>query len=299
MPRDEARPFQPFRSDAARRRYLAHYETVEGLWPLDSETRVVEAEDGSTFMRISGPIDAPPLVLLPGATVTSLTWRTMIGRLSERFRTYALDAIYDSGRSVPAKRFAEVSDVNGWLDRVFDALSLSRDINLMGLSYGAYATAQYVLHAPQRVCKAVWLSPAMTVAPISRGFLTHLLPSIVPARAPLAAFTRWVMPDVASDTTAFNSLVDELYLARRCYGAMSQPVADPVLSDDALASIEVPVLYIVGDSDGVCDDPAGAVARLNRVAPQIETILVPGAAHDMVYSHADVVSTSVLGFLER
>jgi pimeloyl-ACP methyl ester carboxylesterase len=298
MSKGEARPFRPFRSDAARRRYLDHYETVEALWPLDSETRVIETEDGSTFIRISGPIDASPLVLLPGATVTSLTWRSMIGRLSERFRTYALDAIYDSGRSVPSRPTAEIADVTGWLDRVFDALGLTDGVNLMGLSYGAYATAQYGLHAPQRVRKAVWLSPAMTVAPISRGFLMHLLPSIVPARAPLASFTRWVMPDVATDAVAFNSLVDELYLSRRCYGVMSQPVADPVLSDDTLAGITVPVLYIVGAMDGVCDDPAATVARLNTVAPQIETVLVPGAAHDMVSSQADVVSAAVLRFLE-
>jgi pimeloyl-ACP methyl ester carboxylesterase len=286
-----------FRSDEARRRYLAHYGTIEKDWPLESQTRTVYTDHGTTFLRISGPAEAPPLVLLPGANTSSLCWRNVITRLSCAHRTYALDAIYDAGRSVPSRRLKDVDDLTAWLDDVLDALGLSR-IDLMGLSYGGYAAAEYALHAPGRLRSVVLLSPAMTVAPISRGFLVHLLPAVVPTRAAFVGFTRWVMPYLAaSDQAAFRTLAEELYLARRCYGPLSLP-GGRMLTDAELAGIEVPVLYAVGDGDGVCEDAAKAVERVNAVAPRIRTVLIPDAAHDAVAVRPDAVADAVLSFLD-
>ncbi len=290
--------FRPFKSDEARARYLAHYDEIEKRWPIESESRAVETQAGSTFMRVSGPADAPPLVLLPGSTVNSRCWMAMIGALSQRFRTYALDAMYDAGRSVPSRPIPLMSDRLAWLDGLFDALGLDDGINLMGLSYGGCVTAQYTLHAPDRLAKSVWMSPAMTITPIGKGFLLHLVPAVVPARAGLASFTKWLMPEMReTNRREFESLVDELYLARKCYGPLAATAENLVLTDEQLRSIEVPVLYIIGDRDGVCDDPTAAVRKVNAVAPQIETALIPGGGHDMVMTRADEVSERILQFL--
>jgi pimeloyl-ACP methyl ester carboxylesterase len=198
---------------------------------------------------------------------------------------------------VPSRRLKDVDDLTAWLDDVLDALGLSR-IDLMGLSYGGYAAAEYALHAPGRLRSVVLLSPAMTVAPISRGFLVHLLPAVVPTRAAFVGFTRWVMPYLAaSDQAAFRTLAEELYLARRCYGPLSLP-GGRMLTDAELAGIEVPVLYAVGDGDGVCEDAAKAVERVNAVAPRIRTVLIPDAAHDAVAVRPEAVADAVLSFLD-
>jgi hypothetical protein len=102
MSEEPLHEFRPFTSQQARDRYLAHYDAMEKSWPIESENRTVTTEHGTTFMRVSGPADAPPLVLLPGGQSTSLVWKRVIEPLSARFRTYALDSIYDEGRSVPA-----------------------------------------------------------------------------------------------------------------------------------------------------------------------------------------------------
>jgi pimeloyl-ACP methyl ester carboxylesterase len=299
MARPTGGAFRPFKSDAARGRYLAHYEATEKRWPIHSECRTVETEWGSTFMRISGPPTSPPLVLLPGSTVNSLCWLAMIASLSSRFRTFALDAMYDAGRSVPSRPIPRMADRTAWLDGLFDELGLQDGVNLMGLSYGGCVAAQYCLHAPERLDKSVWMSPAMTVAPIGKGFLLHLMPAVVPTRAGLASFTKWLMPEMRKTKRAeFESLVDELYLARKCYGPLAMTNEDLVLTDEQLRGIDVPVLYIIGDEDGVCDDPSGAAGRLNEVAPQIETELIPGGGHDMVMTRADAVSRRILQFLE-
>jgi len=67
--------YHPFRSAPARDEYLAMYERLAATWPVPNETRLVDTGWGQTHVRISGPSDGPPLVLLPGAAVSSLMWR--------------------------------------------------------------------------------------------------------------------------------------------------------------------------------------------------------------------------------
>ena len=59
--------YHPFRSAEAKEEYLALYDRRIKRWPVASETRMIETSHGHTFVRISGPVDAPPLVLLHGA----------------------------------------------------------------------------------------------------------------------------------------------------------------------------------------------------------------------------------------
>ena len=109
---------------------------------------MVETSFGRTFMRISGPEGAPPLVLLHGIGGSSLQWIPNVGGLSEEFRTFAIDNIYDSGRGAYSSIFRTPDDFVDWLDELFDALELGEDINLVGLSYGGWLTSQYALRHP-------------------------------------------------------------------------------------------------------------------------------------------------------
>ena len=128
-----------------------------------------------TFVRMSGPADAPPLVLLPGAATTSLMWVPNIKALSGPFRTYAVDNIYDYGRSVYTRPVKGPDDFVNWLDGLFSALALGDAINVMGLSYGGWLTSQYVLRFPNRLAKVVLIAPARTVLPIRLSFLLRVI----------------------------------------------------------------------------------------------------------------------------
>ena len=68
----ELSEFLPFGSAKAKEQYLAMYDANAKAWSVDSETRNIETSFGQTFVRISGPVDGPSLVLLPGGGVTSL-----------------------------------------------------------------------------------------------------------------------------------------------------------------------------------------------------------------------------------
>ena len=139
-------PYHPFRSEGAKQRYLAFYDKIAEDWPVDSEARMIETSYGQTFVRISGPIDAPPLVLMHGANATSLSWMPNIKALSQSYRTYAVDNIYELGRSVFTQIFKVPGDYVDWMDELLLALDLDSDINMIGMSYGGWLTSQYAIN---------------------------------------------------------------------------------------------------------------------------------------------------------
>lgn len=93
----------PFRNKRAEERYLERYALRALAWPVPSEERLITTSFGETFVHVSGPSKGPPLLLLPGVGSPSLTFRRMIGPLSEQYTTYAIDNIHDNGRSVETK----------------------------------------------------------------------------------------------------------------------------------------------------------------------------------------------------
>ena len=93
MPENTLHDFHAFTSQEARDRFLAHLDVQEQDWPINYERQIVRSDYGETFVRISGPIDGSPIVLLPGGQSGSLVWRRLIEPLATRCSTFALDTI--------------------------------------------------------------------------------------------------------------------------------------------------------------------------------------------------------------
>jgi pimeloyl-ACP methyl ester carboxylesterase len=296
----------PFRSTEARDRYLARYDAQAAAYPVASEARLVHTDHGDTLVRISGPVERPPLVLLPGAWAHSLMWPPeMIQAFSKTYRTYYVDNIVDFGRSVSTRPVERTPDFMAWLDQLFDALALHDVINLMGMSRGAWLAAEYTLHAPQRLAKVVWLSPGFTVIgpdPKSGavGGPLSLAALMLPSPGTVGAMMRWLMPEVlAYDGSCFAQYVDDTALGLKCFDSrmVGRATGPRVLSDAELAGIEVPVLYMAG-ADEKLSSVSAAVSRLSSVAPRIRTTVVPGVGHGLITVQPETVSSSVLRFLQ-
>lgn len=292
--------YHPFRSEMAKKEYLEYYNTKSKEWPLDSEERMVSTSYGQTFVRISGPKDAPTIVLLPGGGTSSLMWKNNIVALSENYRTYALDDIYDWGRSIYTKKMGCTECITKWLDELFTALELEDSINIIGASYGAWKASQYLLAYPERIKKVVFLCPAYTVYYGNKEFEKRAFRGFIPLRYFMKKELYWSCEDMVQ-TEEGRVIADDhlegLRLAIRCFKTKI-PAAMTVLSDDEMKNIKVPVLYLAGENEKMYS-VKNAVKRLNSISPMIKTEVIPNTGHCLMFTYPELVNEKILDFLNN
>ena len=291
--------FHPFRSAKAKAEYQALYTERARTWPVAAETRLLETPSGQTFVRISGQRSNPPLVLLPGSRGTSLTWIPNIAALSAQYRTYALDSIYDFGLSVRSGKLKTRDDLITWLDEVLTELVPEGKVDLMGLSYGGWLVSQYALRFPNRIRKLVLLAPAVTVLPVSLALISRALLTLIPLPVFRRNFYYWLLHDAVQSGDAGRALVDDAVadwaVAERCFAPLPL-IPATVIDDQALQEFAVPGLFLIGENEKMYSAQK-ATERLNRIAPQIRTVIIRNAGHDLSFSQADIVTKTILSFL--
>jgi len=152
---------------------------------------------------------------------------------------------------------------------------------------------------PQRLRKLVLLAPAATVLPVSAAFIMRGTLTLIPGLDFRRKFYYWLLHDTAQSGAAGRAIIDEAVAdweaAERCFGPLLTLPAT-VLTDKVWQSFSVPCLFMVGENEKLY--PAQkAVARLNRVAPQITTEIIPQAGHDLWMAQAELVTRKMLEFL--
>lgn len=297
--------FRPFRSEEARAEYEAHCLERAREWPVHTETFHLETPSGRTFVRASGRATDPPLVLLPGARVSSLMWTESVAALSAHHRTYALDIIGDAGFSVSRRKVSKSREFVGWLDEVLTALVPETAPSLMGISLGGSIAALFAVRFPARLRSVVLLAPAATVLPFSVGFFVRfgLLSLPVPALGggPLRRTCRWLFEDaLRADGVCRARAEQAIQDAQRVVRVFSLPPPPwpPVLDDEAWRGLGVPCLFLVGENEKIYS-ATKAVSRLTRVAPQVRTEVIRGAGHDLTIVRSDLVTRKVTEFLSE
>lgn len=263
----------PFKSPAARARFLAAYERALARWPVAFEDRVVPTRFGATAVRVSGRADAPPLVLLHGARATSAMWLDLVAGLGEDRRVHAVDTLGDVGRSVPEVLPRSGADYVAWLGEVLRGLGLARPA-LFGVSFGGWISLRFASAAPERVERLALISPAASFFPMSLGFYARGLPGLLPlrpiVRASVAAFSALGR---GFHELPLGPLMTEAFLA----AGMLHVIPD-VLADAELARVTCPVLLMIGEREFMYA-PARALARAQRHVPRLEAAVFADAAH--------------------
>ena len=288
--------YHPFKSREAKEKYLKLYDKNAESWPIPSEVKMVDTSYGKIFVRISGPLDAPPLVFLHGMGNNSLMWQSNIEALSKDYRTYAVDDTYGNGRSIYTETINDGDGFVKWLDELFSALKLGNDINIVGMSYGGWQASQYMLKCGYRVNKVVLLAPAATVLPVSSAFTIRTILTLLHIRYFTKSLMHWLMEDlVKKDKKLMKKIINIRFLASKCFKTRRPPVPT-VLEDSELQSIKIPVLYVVGENEKIYS-ASKAVQRINKVAPQIKTEIIPNAGHDLIFVQSEPVNKKILEFL--
>jgi pimeloyl-ACP methyl ester carboxylesterase len=256
-----------------------HYRALLRLWPVTSEQRTVPTRLGETFVVASGPADAPPMVLLHGSGGTSAMWLGDVTSYVDGHRVYAVDIPGEPGMSAPARPPLGSGAYADWLGDVLDALGIAR-VRLVGISLGGWLAADFATRRPERVERLALLSPSgIGRQKFGVALLTLFL-------LPLGRYGRALSMRLVLGTTPHPVIAEFVVLIHKHFRARRETV--PVLSDEALATLRMPLLAVVGGRDALLDS-AGTRRRLTRHAPGATVVLIPEAGH-LLPSQADRVA---------
>lgn len=128
------------------------------------------AEAGSVTLKsgvalhydVTGPADAPPLVLLHGLGDTKRSWSLVLPELAKAHRVYTPDLRGHGSTSAPVCCYS-LADLSYDVVAFMDAMKLSR-ASVVGHSLGSFVAQRVAADHPQRVQKLVLIGSSDTAA---------------------------------------------------------------------------------------------------------------------------------------
>jgi pimeloyl-ACP methyl ester carboxylesterase len=281
-----------YASPEVKAQFIEIYDEKMEEWPVPYEDIFLDTEYGTVHVIVSGPEDAPPLLLLHASGVAGWSWKYNVTDLSERYRTYAVDLIGDAGKSEfrgldhimetgqdQARLYTEITDKLG-VEKAYVA----------GASEGGFIGSNYALHAPERVEKLVLLGP-MGYAGATQSIIRIMLAQFFPLKPVQESTFRWAFSD--SDVLEqdfgqwFRLLMSE---------STPKKVAPLPLPAEDRQRIQVPVLFVFGEKDNLVGDPQAAKALVQDM-PDVQVQIVD-AGHLMAAELPGQVNELILAFFE-
>ncbi|MEI9996327.1 MAG: alpha/beta fold hydrolase [Rhizomicrobium sp.] len=243
----------------------ARYRAILQHWPQPNRQVTVPTREGDTFVVSCGPEDAPPLVLLHGSASNAFMWMGDAALWSRHFRVHAVDIIGEPGLSAPSRPTLASGAYPGWLDDVLAGLAIETTA-LVGLSLGGWLALDYATRRPERVRALVVLCPGGVGR--HRNVLLWALPLLLLGpwgrRKVSAIIAGPKAPDAPQMPAAVRDFLDLIYKNFRVRRERL-----PVIGDDALRRLAMPVLAILGGKDAMIDS-AGTRRRLEQAVPHVQ-----------------------------
>lgn len=226
-----------------------------------------------------GARDAPVVVLVHGAAVSSRHMAPAAVLLAENFRVIVPD-LPGHGRSGSPSSVLDVQEnanaLMGWLDR----LGHGR-VAMLGNSYGCQIITALAASRPERLWGAVLQGP--TLDPAAGGGLRQI--------------GRWLRNTVREGTTQPSETVRQWKQAglRVFTLTLASMFRDRI--EERLGEMTVPTLVVSGDRDPIT--PPRWVREAAGRLPRGEYAVVAGATHTMTVADPDALAEVVTPFLLR
>ena len=240
-----------YKNPDIKNRLMAIYDQRLAQWPVPYNIRYITCGYGKVHVIISGPEDAPPLLLLHASAMASWSWLYNIKGLNKYYRTYAIDTIGDAGRSIledmenfpnDGKALAEL------YEEIMDRLAIQKAC-FIGASQGGFISTNMAIYAPERVEKLILCGP-MGYAGTNLSVLRILLTTMFPVKPLQKSSVCWAFGDdrevIAAVGEWFNLILE---------GVISRQARPKPFTQDQLLSIKVPVLLLLGSRDGLVGNP--------------------------------------------
>jgi pimeloyl-ACP methyl ester carboxylesterase len=261
-------------------------------WPVPYESTVVETSYGVVYVIISGPKDAPPALLFHAGALPSWSWRYNIEALSQHYRTYAIDAIGEAGKS--ALRHLDNHPKNGkeiaeLYVEIADKLGVDQAY-VVGASYGGFIGTNYAIYAPERVKKLALLGPMGVTPNTGDTLLTMTVCMMFPIELTRDYLVRWAFGDNAQVV----EFAEEWFRAV-LVGVVPREALPETFTSQQLQSLQAPVLLVLGEQDKL----AGKPEKIKHSALNIPEIRIEvlDTGHGIWVEQPDKVNAFILEFL--
>ena len=237
--------------------------------------------------------DAPALVLIHGVGLNADSWGAQIEALDQDFAVHALD-LPGHGDSAALGGSPSLSDFSDALTEAFAVIS--QPFGLAGHSLGALIALDLAVRAPNAVRAVAALNAVHRRSAEALAAVEARAASMSPAVAndPAPTLARWFGDDLRSPEAAacrnWLTSVDPAHYkaAYAAFAAADSP------ADEALAGLTCPALFLTG-----ADEPNSTPAMSEAMAalvPGGRAVVVPGAAHMAMMTHAAMVNAALAGF---
>jgi len=287
------RPTSVYKSPEIKARFMEMYDEKMQEWPVPYEDLFVDTSYGKVHVIVSGPKDAPPLLLLHASGVAGWSWKYNVEELSQHYRTCAIDLIGDAGRSEftsldhtmrdgqdQAELYTEITDKLG-VEKAYVA----------GASEGGFIGTNYALYHPERVEKLVLLGP-MGYSGATQSVIRIMLATFFPLKPIQDSTFSWAFSDSVVLKEDFGEWFRLLMTGYKPAKVIPLP-----FSAEERQSLQVPVLMVLGTRDNLVGDPDVARALVQDI-PDIR-VEVLDAGHLMAGEKPEQANALILEFFEE
>lgn len=241
---------------------------------------------------VSGPADAPPLVLGGSLGTTMDMWWPQVEALSTNFRVIRIDHRGHGGSPAPEGPYS-LADMGGDVLALLDRLGIER-AHYVGLSIGGMIGQWLAINAPERIDRLVLLATSPYMGParnwrdraaLAREKGTVALADAVVERWFTPAFAEEHPDEVAVLRGQIVATPDEGYAG--CCGAIEHHD-----TREELHRIVAPTLVVSG-ADDPSTPPEGNGSILAERISDARYVVLDEAAHLLSWQRADRVNTLI------
>jgi len=263
---------------------------------------VLEVDGQRIHYQVSGPRDAPALLMLHGFASSLQTWDAWVPQLEREYRVIRLDLPgFGLTGASPARDYSEARDV-ATLRHFVDQLGLTQ-FSVIGHSLGGQLAWSLAAAEPERIKSLVLMSPDGFAPPAQwgthpyevpkvMGLMTYSLPKPLVRHFVDSAFSnpQWLtepMVDRYHDMLRAPG-VRQAILDRANQTTYTNPIA-------RLQQIKAPTLLIWGENDRMI--PSSNALSYAEVLQHSDTVILPHIGHVLQEEQPEVGLAQVRQFL--
>ena len=263
---------------------------------------ILELRDGRLSYELSGPEDAPLLLLNRPLGGSMTLWGPFAEALRARFRVVAFDP-----RGVGAS--SDIALGHSTKQMALDALALvdhvafARRIHVFGISLGGMVASWMAVLAPERIDRLVLASTLPGVGSLADGAIGELLalaPSVTHREAEVDLVRGILSPEFRAAKPARVTVIEAAVRAapgkRMNLAALALAAARHDAPLDGTTQ-QMRTLLLFGGKDPLAG--AAAKSKLLQGLPRSELVVLDDAGHDLTLERPEETARHITHFLTR